>query len=159
MEPDPNLLKDLPHLTAFSHTGSLEVFHALLNKYAPKRLHFSYPGMVMRTQLAVIDHNEHVGRQQATLKDGCTSKWETPYNKVTRQWFARPVKEPKQHDSFYEIADDVELAARARQQSSRPAMPKLPKNIAPVQKPEKSELIARQRSRFTSKSAPSSSAK
>ena len=48
----PSLLRDLQYLTDFSHTGSLEVYHALVNKYCPKIRHFSNAGMVRRTQLA-----------------------------------------------------------------------------------------------------------
>ncbi len=40
-------------MSQFHHTGELEVYHSLLLKYVPKHLHFSYKGMVARTQLAV----------------------------------------------------------------------------------------------------------
>ena len=43
----------------------MEQYHSVLLKYAPKREHFSYNGMVARTQLAVLDHNSNVHRQQA----------------------------------------------------------------------------------------------
>ena len=46
-------LKDIEILTEFHHTGELEVYHSLLLKYVPKHLHFSYKGMVARTQFAV----------------------------------------------------------------------------------------------------------
>ena len=51
------LLNDLNKLTEFHHTGELEQYHLVLPKYAPKREHFSYNGMVARTQLALLDHN------------------------------------------------------------------------------------------------------
>ena len=54
---DKTVLKDLKHVTNFNHTGTLEVYHSLYNKYSPKRLHFSYPGMIARAQLAVLDFN------------------------------------------------------------------------------------------------------
>lgn len=47
------LLADLNHPTRFSHTGTLEVYHSLYNKWAPKSQHFSYLGMITRSQLAV----------------------------------------------------------------------------------------------------------
>ena len=34
-------LGDMTYLTQFSHTGVLEVFHSLLNKWTPKSTHFS----------------------------------------------------------------------------------------------------------------------
>jgi hypothetical protein len=64
------LINDLKHLTAFNHTGNLEVYHSLYNKYCPKRLHFSYTGMIARSQLAVLDFNSGVGLVQAETKDG-----------------------------------------------------------------------------------------
>ena len=44
---DKTILKDKVHLTQFSRTGVLEVYHSLLNKWAPKSTHFSYKGMVV----------------------------------------------------------------------------------------------------------------
>lgn len=48
--------------------GSLEVFHNVTLKYAPKRLHFAYDSMRARTELAIIDHNMNIGRKQKTLE-------------------------------------------------------------------------------------------
>ena len=63
-------LKDFEKFTEFHPAGKLEVYHSLLFNYIPKRLHYSYKGMVARTQLAVIDHNSNTGRNQATLTRG-----------------------------------------------------------------------------------------
>eukprot|EP00117_Sycon_ciliatum_P028589 scpid64076/ scgid22943/ len=41
---DRTILADLLHLTEFSHTGSLEVFHSNQLVWTPKRIHFSYTG-------------------------------------------------------------------------------------------------------------------
>ena len=38
---DAKLLADIEYLTQFKHTGNLEVYHSVINKYSPKRLHFS----------------------------------------------------------------------------------------------------------------------
>lgn len=64
------LLHDIRFLTEYHHTGSLEVFHSLLLKYAPKRKHFCYQGMIARTQLAIMDHNLNCERSQATVTKG-----------------------------------------------------------------------------------------
>ena len=37
---DKTLINDLKHLTRFSHNGSLEVYHSLLNKWVPKSTYF-----------------------------------------------------------------------------------------------------------------------
>ena len=61
-----NTLKDLGHLTQFFHTGVLEVYHALYNKWAPKRQHFSDVGMLTRSQIAAIDFNDGISLEQTT---------------------------------------------------------------------------------------------
>ena len=54
---DKTLINDMKHLTRFSHTGSLEVYHSLLNKWVPKSTHFLYEGMIVWSQLAAVDFN------------------------------------------------------------------------------------------------------
>ena len=61
-----NLLKDLKCLTKFSHTGILEIFHVSYNKWIPKSQHFSYLGMITRSQLAKMDFNS--GRELPQAK-------------------------------------------------------------------------------------------
>ena len=65
-----NILNDLTHLTKFCHTGVLEAYHSLYNKWAPKRQHFFYAGMITRSQLAVIDFNERSILEQAATRQG-----------------------------------------------------------------------------------------
>ena len=67
---NPNLLGSLHYLVEFLHTGNLEVYHALYNKWAPKRLHFSYQAMVARSQLAVIDFNLGAGLEKVWRRFG-----------------------------------------------------------------------------------------
>ena len=67
------LLKHLAKLKEFHHTGQLESYHSLMTKYVPhvpKREHFSYNGMVARTQLAILDHNANTTRSQEEVKKG-----------------------------------------------------------------------------------------
>ena len=64
------LLKDLAKLTEFHHTCQLESYHSLMTKHRPKRVHFSYNGMVARTQLAIVDHNTNTTRSQAEVEKG-----------------------------------------------------------------------------------------
>ena len=63
-------MKDLAKLTEFNHTDELESYHSLMTKYAPKREHFCYNGMMARTQPAVLDHYTNVSRSQAEVKKG-----------------------------------------------------------------------------------------
>ena len=66
---EPKLLKDLANLTDFCHTGGLELYHSMILKYCSKREHFSYKGMVARTQLAAIENNHNTGTEAS-----CNSK-------------------------------------------------------------------------------------
>ena len=52
-----SILKDLTYLTKFSHTGTLEVYHFLYNRWIRKSIHFSFHGMIVRTQLAILHFN------------------------------------------------------------------------------------------------------
>ena len=65
-----SLLGALKFLTKFNHTGKLEVYHSLYNKYSPKRLHFSLRGMIAKAELAVLDFNCGVGVGQAKTQSG-----------------------------------------------------------------------------------------
>ena len=67
---DKHVLGDLMYLTKFSHTGILEIFHVLYNKWIPKSRHFSHLGMVTRSQLAVTDFNSGSDLSQAKAKGG-----------------------------------------------------------------------------------------
>ncbi|XP_068742192.1 uncharacterized protein [Montipora capricornis] len=64
------LIKDLARLTDFCHTGRIEVNHTMMLKYCSKREHFSYQGMVTRTQLSALDNNANTGCNQAQVQVG-----------------------------------------------------------------------------------------
>ena len=59
--PNKKYLEDMKLLANANHTGNLEVFHSLINTYAPKRQEFELNVQNARVQLAIIDHNENVG--------------------------------------------------------------------------------------------------
>ena len=87
-----NFLKYSPHLTQFCHTGILEVYHALYNKWTPKWQYFSYVGMFTRSQLAVMDFSKGISLEQATTGQG-DKCFNVTFSKVTRQWSAKGIKE------------------------------------------------------------------
>ena len=58
----------MPHLAKPYHTCSVEVFNSLINMYEPKRQHFELNVMDSRVKLAVIDHNNNVGREQDVVR-------------------------------------------------------------------------------------------
>ena len=85
---------DIECLSQFCHTGSLEVFHSVLDKYCPKRLHFTLEGMIARTQLAVLDYNCGSSNTQTTIKDG-KQRHKQIFSKLTQSWVVRKISEKK----------------------------------------------------------------
>lgn len=141
------ILKDLKHLTKFSHTGVLEVYHSLYNKYSPKRLQFSYRGMVARAQLAVLDFNSGVGLSQAKTKSG---KWrfKQQFSRVTQSWVMKKIASPKERVYMYQLMDEVMHMQLSKESYSLPSLGNVPSNIAPTDKPNKEEAIEQMRTRF-----------
>ena len=70
----------------------MEVHHALYDKWAPKRQHFSYVGMLTRNQLAVMNFNEGIFLEQAATGQR-HKRFNVTFSKVTKQWSAKPIKE------------------------------------------------------------------
>ena len=148
------LLKGISKLTEFHHTGSLEVYHSLLLKYAPKRLHFSYKGMIARTQLAVIDHNSNVKRQHALVKKGKNKgakRYNVVFPKGKKKWVAKPIMEEKSYSFVQELMKEVLVCRNngKKTKSTKPAT--IPKNIASFPLPSKDEIITKHKSRMAKK--------
>ena len=99
---DPKILNDLSFLTKLCLTGVLEIYHSLYNKWAPKRQHFSYAGVLARTQLAVMDFNQGSNLKQARTKDG-DDRFNVVSSKITKTWTAKPIKEDKDRSYLYNI--------------------------------------------------------
>ncbi|KAL7372307.1 hypothetical protein ABVT39_013647 [Epinephelus coioides] len=112
--------------------GSLEVYHSVVLKYAPKRIHFHYDSMRAWTQLAIMDPNENVGRPQATTKEGKTT-----------QTFRLDLME-----RVLRMRDDPSVVFTMPQREKSSKRKRLLQNIATVPRPEKSVLVARRTSRF-----------
>lgn len=145
------LLKDMSKLTEFHHTGNLEVYHSLLLKYAPKRQHFSYAGMVARTQLAVMDHNHNTGRKQATIKKGRTkgdNRYKLVFPKGRKKWVVKPVVEEKSFGFIADLMKDVVSHKKdgAEIPSSTPT--RIPQNIATEPRPCKDEVVQAHKTRM-----------
>ena len=58
------------HLIQFSRPGVLELYHFVLNKWAPKSTQLSYKGIVAQSQLAAINFNQIQNSEQVKTKDG-----------------------------------------------------------------------------------------
>ena len=137
---DPNLLGAFDYLTKFSHTGTLEVYHSLYNKYCPKRLHFSYAGMIARSQLAVLDHNSGVDTIQSETKKG-DPRYKLQFSKVMQSWVVKAIKEPKQKHYIEHLLFEVFESLSTDEVYEVPKLENVPDNIAPGEKPSKQECI------------------
>ena len=58
------LLEDIEKMTLQIHTTYLEVFHSIKIRYLHKSIFFDLEKMVAGTQLASLDHNFNVAREQ-----------------------------------------------------------------------------------------------
>ncbi|KAF1381248.1 hypothetical protein PFLUV_G00151640 [Perca fluviatilis] len=136
--------------------GSLEVFHAVMLKYAEKRLHFGYDSMRARTQLAIIDHNSNIGRPLAITQQG-QPKYKVVYSRQTQQWVAKPTYERTTQafrndlmERVWRRREDRTIVLSEPLPHHRRRRRRLLRNIAPVPRPDKSELVAQTRSRYMS---------
>ena len=150
---DKNLVKDIQQLTLCCHTGSLEVYHSVQTKYVPKRQHFSYEGMVARTQLSALDHNANTGRQHATSSKGANQgelQYKIVFPKHTKEWVAKPILEKTNRDHLSPMLDAIIARKNQKPQdrSAPPAVPHIPRNIASKPRPAKEEVITKYTSRF-----------
>ncbi|KAL2102342.1 hypothetical protein ACEWY4_001510 [Coilia grayii] len=145
---DKRLLKDLNQMTHFKHTGSLEVFHSVMLKYMPKRLHFDYDTMVARTQLAILDNNYNVGREQAMTSEGIP-RFSMVFTKHSKDWVAKKIYEPTSQSFRHYL---IERVLQRRENPTPPEMPRVqqPQNIATKEKPPKEDVIQKHQSRFSS---------
>ena len=145
---EKSLLSDLKYLTNFNHAGTLEVYHSLYNKYCPKRLHFSYEGMIARSLLAVLYFNAGVGLKQAETKLG-ELRFKQQFSKVAQLWVAKKIISKKDKIYLNHLMDEVVNLKLLKEEYPIPAPGNVPKNIALVQKPDKKQSINTMRTRFS----------
>ncbi|XP_059419944.1 uncharacterized protein LOC132155140 isoform X4 [Carassius carassius] len=114
------VLKDIEKLSHNFQTSSLEAFHSLILRFAPKNVIFPFIGMLCRLYLAAMHYNENANREQATTT-------------------AKPVKiEPT-----YIFVDPKPYAEELH------AIPIPPPLSSQYEKPSKEEVIAQRVSRFS----------
>ncbi|XP_073710642.1 uncharacterized protein [Misgurnus anguillicaudatus] len=64
------VLKDVEKLSHHHQTSSLEAFHSVILRFAPKNVVFPFIGMLCRLYLAAMHYNENGDREQATTTSG-----------------------------------------------------------------------------------------
>ena len=141
------LIRDLKYLVGFHHTGNLEVYHALYNKYCPKRLHFSYNGMIARSQLAILDHNSGASSTHAKTKD-CSLRYKQQYTKISESWVVKKISRDKDRSYTADIVKEIEFLASSREDCLAPNVSNVPDYIAPLPKPDKDDAIKSRKTRF-----------
>ena len=123
------------------------MYHNVL-KYARKCQHFSFKGMVARTQLAATDHNANTGREQAQASRGENTdelRYKLVFPKRTKEWVAKPVKEKTTRDHLRPILDRIVTIKEA---GAGIDTEHLAVNIASHPRPPREEIIARLTTRF-----------
>ena len=141
------ILANIKYLSKYCHTGSLEVFHSLLNKYYPKLLYFSLEDMIARTQLAVLDYNCGSNNTQATTKAG-KGRYTQIFSKVTQNWVVKKISETKDREYIHELLSSTLEASPDTTGDKLPRIGSILPNIAPVEKPDKEEAIENMKTRF-----------
>lgn len=147
---DKNIIKAVQQLNLCCHTGSLEVYHSVQTSYVPKRQHFSYKGMMARTQLAALHHNDNTGREQATTSTG-ELRFKVVFPKRTKDWVAKPIMEKTTKDHLGQLVDAI-VARKNLDYDDRSEgldTSHIAQNIATKPRPEKSAVIAQHTSRFS----------
>ena len=99
-------------------TCSLQVYHSVMLKYAPKRIQFSREGMDARTQLAAIDNNRNVGRVQATTAQGCP-RFKSQFSCHKAQYVAKKIYIPKNYDYINNMMQQVKEVATGERELRR----------------------------------------
>ncbi|XP_077102145.1 uncharacterized protein LOC143753562 isoform X5 [Siphateles boraxobius] len=64
------ILRDVTKLSPHHQTSSLESFHSVVLRFAPKNVVFPFLGMLCRLYLTAFHYNENAGRAQATSSTG-----------------------------------------------------------------------------------------
>ena len=143
-----DLLKDLVYLTDFSHTGGIEVYNSLYNKFCPKRLHFGWHGMVARTQLDVLDFSSGSQCAQATTQEN-KNLFKLSFSKVTQNWVVKNISSQKNKKYIEELMEKtIKMKSENRNYKLMPLPLNVPKYWASKAKPDKNECIKNQRTRF-----------
>ena len=126
------------------------MYHSMMLKYASKREHYSYQGMVARTQLAALDNNANTGRSQAVIKSGeraGEARYKLCFPKAKR-WVVKPINEKKSYEFLSDLLSEVLSCVEQGHAAAQPLHLPLPRNIASEPAPTKSDAIRQHRSRF-----------
>ena len=114
---------------------------------------YRHDGHILRSKLAAIDHNHHIGRAQKKTKNG-RLRYTRKFSKRTKKFNLVIIKEEKNY-SYRKYLLAAILARRIEDVSTltsppvsrRPSM-ELPSNIAPFPAPATADVLRSYASRF-----------
>ncbi|XP_016112775.1 uncharacterized protein [Sinocyclocheilus grahami] len=99
-------LKDVAKLSPHHQTSSLEAFHAVILRFAPKNVVFPFIGMLCRLYLAAMHYNENADRPKAETEEG-VPLFEISFPKARKGECS--VKPQKTQPTFDYVADMMDL--------------------------------------------------
>ena len=150
---DKKNLKDMGQIIRPLHTGSLEVFHSVINSYASKRQEFELNLMNARVKLAIIDHNSNINRVQAVIskeRKGSGKKgekqWKIVSSRLSKEWVAKERKEPKSLEFVSDLLANVVECKKKGEKIDKKVSEiagrfQGPLNIAYTERPEKLDIL------------------
>ena len=141
-------LNDLKLCTEFRHSGNVEVYHSVYLKYCPKRLRVSLEAMIARTELAVLHFNSVITLPFAKTKLG-KQKYKLQHSRITNNWVIKKIKERGNKAYLQALFKELVWLRVSNEYVPLPKLPIIPKNIAPVEKPDKEECIKNMNTLFT----------
>jgi len=145
-------LNDVAKLSPHLQTSSLEAFHSVILRFAPKNVVFPYIGMLCRLYLAAIHFNENANRPQAQTADGVPLfKISFPKSKKGECTVKRQKTKPTfgYVDVLMDLIVDEVLVNPAPYTDAMLAI-RVPEDLsAQFNRPDKEEVIASFLSRFT----------
>ena len=103
-------------------------------------------GMIARTELAILHFNSIATGQYATTKLG-KQIYKHQYSKITNSWVVKRVKKKSDKKYVRELLKEVVWLKQSNEEVPLPLI-HVPKNIAPIEKPDKDYSIQSIKSRF-----------
>ena len=103
--------------------------------------------MVARSQLAAIDFNQSQKLEQMKTKDG-VNRANICFSKMTKTWAVKPIREAKDLAFFSSLVDQT-VETVLKKDRFDCSHKNIPKNITLFPKPDKIEIIAKHRLRFS----------
>ncbi|KAM4580131.1 uncharacterized protein PAE49_005126 [Odontesthes bonariensis] len=144
-------LKDVEKLSPHHQTSSLEAFHAVILRFAPKNVVFPFIGMLCRLYLAAMHFNENADRPQAETEEG-VPLFKLSFPKSRKgECRAKPVKTKATFGYVSDMMDLIfdEVFFNPTPYNDALLAISVPENLsAQYERPDKEEVIASFVSRF-----------